>query len=394
LISRLRFQIPVFTAIRTILNTMHRMVYLFLPHFSRGLGVDVSALSLGLTARAFVGIFGPLVASVSDSRGRKVGLLLGLCLFTAGVALVVFWPTYLAFVLALVLTTLGKYTFDPTMHAYLGDRVPYQRRGLAIALTEVGWSLSFIVGVPLVGFIIARGGWMSPFSIFALLGAVSFGLVVWMIPMGSPAKEASLVVAPTKGANVPVWHNFRAVLAYPASLAGLMVGFTCSAANEIINLLLGIWMEDAFGLKIMALGATAVVIGLAELGGESLVGGLADRLGKPQSVGIGLGLNILAAAMFPFLGRSLVGALVGLVLFYITFEFTLVSSIPMMTEVMPSSRATLMAFYVASLSLGRALGALLAIPFYNWGLVISAAAVVAFDILALLALRSLWKLRS
>jgi predicted MFS family arabinose efflux permease len=384
LISRLRFQIPAFTAIRTILNTMHRMVYPFLPAFSRGLGVDISALSLGLTARAFVGAFGPLLASVSDSRSRKVGLLLGLCLFTAGVALVVFWPTYLAFVLALILTTLGKHTFDPSMQAYLGDRVPYQRRGLAVAITEVGWSLSFIVGVPLAGFIIARGGWMSPFSIFALLGAAAFGLVVWMIPSGSPSA----------GVRITVWRNFRGVLAYPPALAGLAVGFTCSAANEIINLVFGVWMEDAFGLKIMALGATAAVIGLAELGGESLVGGLADRLGKPQSVGIGLGLNILAALMFPLLGRSLAAALIGLFLFYITFEFTVVSSIPMMTEVMPSSRATLMAFYTASFSLGRAFGALVATPLYNWGMVASAAAAIAFDLLALLALRSLWRLGS
>ena len=52
---------------------------------------------------------------------------------------------------ALLSSTLGNLTFIPAMQAYLGDRLPYERRGRILAYTEFGWSLAFIGGVPLMG---------------------------------------------------------------------------------------------------------------------------------------------------------------------------------------------------------------------------------------------------
>jgi predicted MFS family arabinose efflux permease len=383
----LSLQVLAFTATRVVLNTMHRMVYPFLPVFGRGLGVDLAALSLALTFRSTAGAFGPFLASVADSRGRKAGMLFGLLLYLAGVSLVVFWPVYPAFLLALILTMLGKYVFDPSMQAYLGDRVSYRRRGLVLAVTEVGWSLSFIAGVPLMGLLIARGGWMAPFPLLALLGLLAIVMLSWLLPRDP---------APLAG-RPGLMANFRSLLTYAPALAGLAMGLSFSAANEVVNLVFGVWMEDSFGLKIAALGAASAVIGLSELGGESLAAGLVDRLGKTRAVGSGLVLNGLAALALPFLGLNLAGAVAGLFLFYITFEFTLVCSIPLMTEILPAARATLMAANSAGLSLGRALGALLAPSLYGLGtaspmvpdLFASAMAAVLFNIVALLALRFL-----
>jgi len=308
-------------------------------------------------------------------------MLFGVGLFTLGAALVVFWPTFWVLAVALSLATLGKYIFDPAMQAYLSDRISYQRRGLAIAVTEFGWSLAFILGVPLMGFLIARRGWMAPFPLLALLGALTFVGIVLMLPKdGKPRADRS-----------PLWANFRSVLTYVPALAGLAVGLFASTANEVVNLIFGVWLEDSFGLKIAALGAASAIIGLSELGGEGLVAAFVDRLGKPRAVAIGLLANSLAALSLPFLGRTEAGALTGLFFFYISFEFTLVSCIPLMTEVLPGARATLMSFNVAALSLGRALGAPLAPLLYGFGFLAVAAGAVGFNLLALLALRKLQK---
>jgi predicted MFS family arabinose efflux permease len=109
-------------------------------------------------------------------------MLGGILLFTLGAALPIIWPTYISFILALVITTIGYLVFIPAMQAYLGDRVPYERRGLAIALTEIGWSLSFIIGVPLVGVLIARRGWLSPFPVFTALGFLALVLFSRILP--------------------------------------------------------------------------------------------------------------------------------------------------------------------------------------------------------------------
>jgi predicted MFS family arabinose efflux permease len=157
-------------------------------------------------------------------------------------------------------------------------------------------------------------------------------------------------------------------------------------ANEVVNLMFGVWMEDAFGLQIMALGAASAVIGISELSGEGLTALLVDRLGKERSILVGLVLNGLSAAMLPFLGTSVAGGLAGLFFFYLTFEFTIVSSLPLLTEILPSARATLMGMYIAIFSLGRALGALIAPQLYVTGFWLNAVAALALDLLAILCL--------
>jgi len=372
----LRIQILAFTLIRIVINTAQRMVYPYMSAFGRGLGVDLTALSRAVAGRSLLGTTGPFLASIADNRGRKVAMLLGVLIFVAGALLVLGWPVYPVFVLTMALTMLGKYVFDPAMQAYVGERIPYQRRGFILAITEFGWSLSFIVGVPIMGFLIVRFGWQGPYPVLALLGLIGMGSLVWLLPKDPlPASDPPSIL-----------RNLRSVLTFVPALAGLATGAFTSTANEVVNVVFGVWMEDSFGLKIAGLAVTAAVIGLSELGGEGLTAGLADRLGKPRAVGIGLIANSLAAIALPVLGSSLSGALFGLFCFYITFEFTIVSSISMMSEVVPTARASLMATNAASNSLGRVLGALLAPLLYSIGFWGSCLAAVAFNLVAFLAL--------
>ena len=381
--SSLRLQVVVFTATRVLLSTMHRMIYPFLLTFGRGLGVDMAAITLAVTARSLAGASGPFLAWVADNHGRKVGMIFGLGLFVLGTSLVVIWPTYPIFFLALILTVLGRYVFDPAMQAYLGDRVPYDRRGRVTGITEMGWSLAFILGVPLMGFLIARRGWMAPFPLLAILGLAAIAVLGWLVPRDLPHPDN----------QNGLWRNLRRVLSSPLAITGLAMSLMLSAGNEVVNLVFGVWMESSFGLRIAALGVASAVIGFAELGGETLTATITDRLGKPRAVAAGVLLNCMAALALPFLGSTLPGAFIGLFLFYLTFEFAIVSSIALMTEVLPPARATLMASGIAAHSLGRALGALVTAPLFALGqasplipdILPSALASVAFNLLGLLA---------
>ena len=245
-------------------------------------------------------------------------------------------------------------------------------------MTEFSWSLAFILGIPLMGFLIASKGWMAPFPLMTLLGAVIFAVLFLMLP-----KEGKPAIVNRQR------DNFRIILTSAPALAGLSLGLCACAANEVVNLIFGVWLEQSFGLQIAALGAASAVIGLSELGGEGLVAAFVDRIGKPRAVALGLEVNSLAALILPILGQTTAGALIGLFFFYISFEFTLVSSIPLMTELVPSARATLMAFNVAALSLGRALGDMLGPQLYRQGFWFVAAGAVFFNLLALGVLQKL-----
>jgi predicted MFS family arabinose efflux permease len=376
----LRFQLLIFMVLRTILNTMHRIVYPFLAVFARGLGVEYTTLYYVLTLRAFVGTFAPVLGTIADQRGRRFGMLLGVFLFIVAMSLVALVPSFLTFGIAVLLGIVSKNLFDPSMQAYFGDRIPYERRGTALAVTEGSWSLAFIVGIPLMGWLIGRFGWQAPFPLLAGLGLVMF-LVIWRIV---PRKDDH--ARPTATSLI----NVRSVLTSIPALAGISIALWATAANELVNLIFGVWLEDSFGLRIAALAGASAVIGISELTGEGLVALTTDRLGKPRALTVGLIGNILASLLLPIVGRTEIGALLGLFLFYITYEYVLVSHIPLMTEVMPNARATLLSFNVMGHSVGRTIGALMATFMYErLGFLPVTLIAILFNIFALLALGEL-----
>ncbi len=379
----LNFQVTGFVVVRLVFNTFYRMIYPFLSIFAKGMGVDLRTISYAVTARSLTGLVSPFLASVADSRGRRAGILIGTIAFTAAICLVVFWPTYIAFILSLSLSMAGYLTFVPSLQAYVGDQVPYEKRGRVLGITEFAWSLSAIIGVPLVGLIIARHGWMAPFPLLAILGALSFFLLAWMLPK-DPAPQAG---------NPGFIRNLVKVFTYKPAVAALVMAGLYTAANEVITLVYGVWVEQAFSLNIASLGGTAVAIGISELGGETLVTAFTDRIGKRRALTIGIIGNCLAALALPIFGRQLAGALVCLFLFYLTFEFTIVSGIPLMSEILPAARATMLAAHMALIALGRSVGDLLAPTLFTQkiipGIGANALAAILFNLLALVALRQI-----
>jgi predicted MFS family arabinose efflux permease len=113
------------------------------------------------------------------------------------------------------------------------------------------------------------------------------------------------------------------------------------------------------------LGLTVVVIGAAELTGEGAVAAFADRLGKRRMV---LAATLLAAgayALLPYLRGNLWLALGGVFLVYLGFETGIVANIPLLTELAPEARSTVISVSGALHSLGRMAGALLGARLFN-----------------------------
>lgn len=376
-------QLTLFILVRTVMNTSYRMVYPFLSTFQNGLGLSLGSVSLLFTLRSLTGLISPLAAPLADWRGRKLSMLLGMGVFTACALLVAIWPGTITFFIAVVLMNLAILVFLPAMQAYIGDRVPYQRRGRAMGLTELSWSLAFIFGVPLVGWLLGRtGAWQSPFLLLAVLGLLVLAALAYFIP----ADHAAHVKSPAALSR----GGLLQVLRVPAVPFGLAMGIALTAANESVNLVFGIWLEGSFGLKLAALGAASAVIGVAELGGEGFSAWLVDRLGKEWSIRAGLLLNSLASVALIFSGGAVWSALAALFVFYLSFEFTIVSVLPLMSEALPELRATVMASMSASFSIGRALAAMLAPFLYaKWGFPVNTLVAVVLNLAAILLLSRL-----
>ena len=223
-----------------------------------------------------------------------------------------------------------------------------------------------------------------------------FAVIWWMIPPNNPKNESgfteNIIEMPQHQATSDSQQNLRAVMTSIPALAGISIGLWASAANEMVNLIFGLWLADSFGLQIAALAGASVVIGLSELSGEGLVALTTDRIGKPRAIALGLAGNVLASILLPFIGRTEIGALIGLFLFYISFEYTVVSLLPLMTESVPQARATVMAASFIGFGIGRSLGAFLSTFIYiRLGFLPVTLVAVLFNLFAILALAEVQK---
>lgn len=371
-------QISSTTLIRTVTNTGFRMVFPFQPMLMEGLGISLETITRMYAGQSLVGIISPFLASLADTRGRRTGMLSGLILFSLGTLAVSLLPTSLGFLLFLVLSMLGKAIFDPSLQAFFGDTVPFERRGFVLGITETSWSLSFFLGMPLVGLLMDRLGVLSPFLFLTALSVLSFLVILLLIPPDAVSDRD------VQGIRV----NFQKVFRSRAALAGLGVMLLICTANQLVNVVFGVWLNQSFGLQIAALGGASALIGIAELLGEGGVSAMADRIGTDWAVAYGLIASVVAAILLPLIGGSTAGAYLGLFSFYLTFEFTIVSLIPLMTGVLPEARGTVMALSIASANLGRGLGSWIAAPIYARGFWLNALAAAAVNLLAILVLRS------
>jgi len=366
--ARTRVEIFLFTLTRTVINSGYRMVYPLLPLFATGMGVQLADLSIAFSIRSVLGVFNPFIASLADAHGRKKGLMLGIVLFFAGCGITAVGRNFLSFIVGLSVFGIGNGVFIPSMQSYLGEKVPFERRGTVLSITELSWSLGFIIGVPVLGTLLNKGGWVAPFYALTIAGAL-LAAALWLL---IPAESVPLASRPSA-----LSHLGKALRYFPV-LAAAFTGIFSTGAHEMINLIFSVWIKDSFGLDFSALAAASIVIGTSELGSELLSAAVLDKIGKHRAIKIALLMNGCIALLLPLTIKSFGLALAGLAIFYVSFEFALIGLMTTASEVMPSSRAAVLAILMASLSLGRMLGPLFSPSLYqvSFWLVCAAAALL------------------
>ena len=311
------------------------------------------------------------VGPLTDRLGYRLMMIAGMALLAGGLLVSGFFPWYAVVLVALFLAALGKAVFDPAVQSYISEQVPYRRRGLAIGLLEYSWAGSALLGIPALALVIDKFGWRSPFFLMGVLALLGIAALVVMIPRvdkdhAGPDSDFNLKAA------------WRQVFRDRAARGALVFIFLVSAANDNLFVVYGAWLEKSFGLSIIALGLGTSTIGLAELLGETATATLADRIGLKRSVVTGLTICIIFYVMLPFIAQTISMAFVSIFLIFAAFEFMIVASVSMATELLPEARATMMATYMGAAGLGRVVGALIGGPIWLFGGIFSTGLVSAF----------------
>jgi predicted MFS family arabinose efflux permease len=377
-------KISVITLCRLVLNTSRRFAYPFAPVLSRGMGVPLTAVTSLIAANQITGILGIFFGPLADRLGYRLMMLAGLGIVVVAMFAAGLLPFYGVVLTALFAAGIGKITFDPAIQAYVGERVPFHRRGMVVGVLEMSWAGTTLLGIPFIALLIDQFGWRAPF--FALSGFGLLGILGLIIFIPKDIKHTSTTL--TSIGFKQAWQN---LIKERAAVGALGFSFFLSAANDNLFVVYGAWLEKDFNLSILALGLGTSIIGVAELLGEGMTATLADKFGLKRSLVVGIFLTAISYGVLPFLGQTLPMALTGLFIIFLIFEYTIVTALSLCTELLPGSRATMMAGFLAAGGLGRVFGAIIGGPVWLSGGILSTGLVSA-TISSLALVSSIWGL--
>jgi predicted MFS family arabinose efflux permease len=271
-------------------------------------------------------------------------MALGLLFQAVGVTGLAFSQQWWA-TLPMIIFGLSLAAFIPAQQSYISDRVAYEKRGRTLAAVEFAWAMAGIVSLPLIGLMIDRFGWRTPFFLLALFSLIS-AIMIWL---QLPSVEQRSHTGLNPGMILILARRSNILASVGISIL-LFIG-----VNNFITIW-GIWLSADFGLAATALGLVATAVGLAELGGSGLSSLFIDRVGKRRGSLIGLLLTATAFLIMPLTQFSLWVAVLGLVLLGVLLEFSVVSLIPLYSEQAPEARATTFSMTALGASIGSAVG--------------------------------------
>ena len=345
---------------RLVINITKRFPYPFVSAIGASFGVSAGSIQNIIALTNGAGLLSPILGTISEHFGRKTVMVGALLMMTLMSMLGALFADFGVFTLAMFSFGIGKIIYDPTFQAYLGDVVPFSRRGRVMGISELSWALALVIAAPVAGFLLENVSLQAVF-IFLTAGLACGTVALWLLV--EPDEKAK--AAPRRIRIISPLAAIRTVSAHPPAVFALLYMLCLTLAHEIFFINYGLWMEDAFGLVLTALGTITIVIAVAEVIGEFIVIGFSDRLGTKTTSAAGM---LIAAGCFfvmPWLSFSLPLAMFGIFVMFISIETSIVSALPLFTELLPQSRAVMMSANMGAHALGRVAGAALGAFIYS-----------------------------
>ena len=347
-----RQHVTALTLARTTANACYRFAPPFLATIAHGNGTDLAGIGIAVAISELSGLLSPFNGEIVERLHRRTAMTLGLSGVGLGTLLAASSVHTVMFAIALVIIAQSKVMFDLGLGAWISDRVPFAQRGRIIGLTETSWALGLLVGVSAMGLVTAATNWRVGYVVGAM-GVVALAAYVGRtLPADAGAHTAA--GRPARG-KVSV-----------RSVAPLMLAmFSLMAASQALFVTFGSHLEDTFEFTPATLSAMAFGLGFGELIASLLSSWRADRWGKERSAAAGATMMVPAAVGLALWHEHLWVALPMLVVAIASFEFAIVSAIPLGTAAVAGSPARGMALMLGAGTSGRAVMSITATRAYT-----------------------------
>ena len=259
-----------------------------LPQLADGLGVSLAYAGLLVTAfAAMVCVGAPILATATSRFDRRALLTATLALYFAGHLAAALVSSYAAMIAVRIVSSAGAAIFTAQAAASAALLVPPERRGRAIALVFLGWSVSSVAGVPLGAYVGATWGWRMGFALVALGSLLAAGAVWLLLPRGLRVKAA----------DAAMW---RAILGNRALLAVLAVTALFMASMFALFCYFVPAARAFVGASPALVSALLAIFGVAAVAGNAVAVRYMDRFGAGNVVLLCLAAMAASQLAWPF----------------------------------------------------------------------------------------------
>lgn len=247
----------------------------------------------------------PVAGRLGDMLGRRRILLASLVPLCLGSALCAASGTLGLLILGRCLQGLGMGVV-PLGISLLREVVPPARVGAAVALMSASMGIGGAISLPFAATIAEYSSWRAMFAVFAALTALTFALVLWLVPsgggrvrgarfdFGGAALLASaltcLLIPISKGASWG-WTEARTLSLFAAAafLLGFWILQQLGAPQPLVNL------RSLRNRRVAITNTISLMIGFA-MYGQSLI--FPQLLQLPTGTGHGLGQSMVQMALW------------------------------------------------------------------------------------------------
>lgn len=254
---------------------------------SASLGVSVPMAGQAMTAYAIAtALLAPLLLALTGSWTRRHALLLSLGLFALGNAVCALAPNFSVLLAGRVLMGMGA-AFTPLAAGLAVALVEPARRGQALAIVFLGFSLSYVIGLPLGAWIGLRLGWRVPVSGMALITLALMAWLAWRVPASLSAPGVS-------------FQGLGAVLRQSAVARTLALTLLYFSAIFCVFSYVGPVLQALVPMSSETLSLTISLFGVAGVAGTMVGGWATDRFGARTTLTAQLTLIACTMVLLPF----------------------------------------------------------------------------------------------
>lgn len=371
----IRRNITAVTAARLVTNACYRFAPPFLAIIAKGFDASIEDIGIAVAISELTGLTSPMAGRLVDRLSHRTSMLLGLVGTALGCVIAALAPNLFVFGLGIAVLALTKQSFDLGLGSWIADHVKYEQRGRIVGLTETSWALGLLVGVSAMGLITAISSWRVAYW-------VGIAMLAWFVLV-----IGRRVNAAPRATHVHVHGAPQRITGHAWFAVATMFCIMASAQNLFVTF--GAWLEDDFGFGAARISAIGFLVGGIELFASTSSARLTDRWGKERSIAIGALLIAPAGVVLALGGSNLVIGVAAVVIYFMGFEFSVVSLLPVATQLVPNNPGAGLGWVLGAGTVGRAVMAPIATTGYaNLGIGAPALVGAAFGVLGALSITS------